>query len=245
MPVPDLQVRAPHGRSQTRPGGQLAGAGKPADIADLGHHHQRGELPDPRQRPEHLDPRVGLGMLVQLAVQPLDHRRQAVDDRRAVRDDLPRRRRQIQLGQPAPSRPGSVTGGPVTAVVGGHRVDPVTLPGAEPDQAGPVPQQRAELPNLWRGEPRLREQVRAQQLRQDRGVDLVVLQPGRSDRLAPQRGAPGAPRSRNLPAVRPASSSRMRPRTPPACQPAGPRSAAAAAPSRSPCSCSAAPFRPR
>jgi hypothetical protein len=33
--------------------------------------------PDAGQRPEHLDPRVGLGVPVQLAVDPLDHRRQA------------------------------------------------------------------------------------------------------------------------------------------------------------------------
>ena len=37
------------------------------------------------------------------------------------------------------------------------------------------------------GDPRLREQVRVQQLGQDRGVDLVVLQPRRGDGLAPQR----------------------------------------------------------
>jgi hypothetical protein len=72
-------------------------------------------------------------------------------------------------------------------MVGGDRVDPVALLGADPDQAGPVPQQRAELAHLRRGYPRLGQQVRAQQLRQDRGVDLVVLQPGRGDRLAPQR----------------------------------------------------------
>jgi len=56
-------------------------------------------------------------------------------------------------------------------VVGGDRVDPVTLLGAEPDQAGPVPQQRAELAHLRRGDPRLGQQVGPQQLRQDRGID--------------------------------------------------------------------------
>ena len=86
--------------------------------------------------------------------------------------------RQVQLGQPAAARAGPVAGGPVVAVVGGDRVDPVAQLGAEPDQADPVPQQRAELAHLRRGDPRLGQQVRAQQLRQDRGVDLVVLQPG-------------------------------------------------------------------
>ncbi len=68
--MPDLEVRAPHGRGQTRPGGQLAGVGEPGDVADLGHHDQRGELPDAGQRPQCLDPQVGLGVLVQFAVEP-------------------------------------------------------------------------------------------------------------------------------------------------------------------------------
>ena len=58
-------------------------------------------------------------------------------------------------------------------------------------------------------------------------------------------GAPGARRSRSLPADRPASSSRTRPRTPPSSPRAGLRSAAGTALSRSPRSCSAAPGRPR
>jgi hypothetical protein len=44
-----------------------------------------------------------------------------------------------------------------------------------------------ELPQRRRRDPRLRQQVRAQQLRQDRGIDLVVLQPRGGDRLALQR----------------------------------------------------------
>ena len=56
VPVPDFEVRAPHRRGQPGPAGQLAGAAEPGDVADLGHHDQRGELPDPGQRPEHLDP---------------------------------------------------------------------------------------------------------------------------------------------------------------------------------------------
>ena len=58
-------------------------------------------------------------------------------------------------------------------MIGGHRVDPVAQAGAEADQADPVPQQRAELADLRRGDPRFGQQVGAQQLRQDGGVDLV------------------------------------------------------------------------
>ena len=60
--------------------------------------------PDAGQRGQDLDPRVGLGVLAQLAVDPVDHRRQAVDHRQAVGDDLPRHRGQVQLGQPAAAR---------------------------------------------------------------------------------------------------------------------------------------------
>ena len=71
---------------------------------------------------------------VQFAVEPLDQRRQAVDDRQAVGHDLPRRRWQVQLGQPAASRAGPVAGTAVIAMVGGDRMDPVTQLGAQPDQ---------------------------------------------------------------------------------------------------------------
>jgi hypothetical protein len=48
--------------------------------------------PDAGQRPEYLDPRAGLGVLVQLAVDPAGQYGQGVDDRQGVGDDLPRRR---------------------------------------------------------------------------------------------------------------------------------------------------------
>jgi len=73
------------------------------------------------------------------------------------------------------------------AVVGQHGVDPVAQRGPQPHQPGPVPQQRPQLADRRPGDPRLRQQIGAQQLRQDRRVDLVVFQPGRSDRLAPRR----------------------------------------------------------
>ena len=60
-------------------------------------------------------------------------------------------------------------------MVGGDRVDPVALLGADPDQAGPVPQQRPELAHLRRGYPRLGQQVRAQQLRQNGRITLSLF----------------------------------------------------------------------
>ncbi len=52
--MPDGPVRAAHGRRQPGPGGQLAGAAEPGDVADLGRHDQRGELPGAGQRPQRL-----------------------------------------------------------------------------------------------------------------------------------------------------------------------------------------------
>jgi hypothetical protein len=166
-------------------------------------------------------------------------------DRQGVGHDLPGDRGQVELGQPAAAGPGQVAAGPVVAEVGDHRVDPVLLPGAQPDQPGPVPQQGTELPHRRRRDPRLREQVRAQQLRQGRGAGPCRSSAARRGSPCTAAGAPGAPHSRNLPAAEPASSSRTRPRTPPASRTADRRSAARWARSRSPCSCSAAPSRPR
>jgi hypothetical protein len=164
VPVPDFEVRAAHRRGQPGPAGQLAGAAEPGDVADLGHHDQRGELPDAGQRPEHLDPGSPLACWCSSpSIRPVTGARPSITARQSVmisRDAGGRTR----LGQPAAARPGPVAGGPVVAVVGGDRVDPVAQLGAEADQADPVPQQRPELAHLRRGDPRLGQQVRAQQL---------------------------------------------------------------------------------
>ena len=97
---------------------------------------------------------------------------------KANQPDRPGYRGQVQFGQPASAGPGQVAAGPVEAEIRHHRVDPVLLLGAQPDQPGPVPQQRPQLPDRRRGDPRLREQVRPQQLGQDRGVDLVFSELG-------------------------------------------------------------------
>ena len=53
------------------------------------------------------------------------------------------------------------------AVVGEHCVDPVAQLGAQPDQLNPMPQHRPELTHRRWGDPRLGEQIRAQQLGED------------------------------------------------------------------------------
>jgi len=171
--VPDGQVRAADGRGQPGPAGQLAGACEPGDVTDLGEHDQHGELPGTGQRGQHLDPWICFRVLAQLRVDPADLRAQGAGERQAASHDFPWHDGQAQLGEPAAAQPGPVTAGPVIPMAGGHRVDPVAQLGAEPGQTGPVAQQRAELPHRRRGDPRLGQQVRAQQLRQDRRVHLV------------------------------------------------------------------------
>ena len=105
--MPDGQVRAADSRGQPGPAGQFAGAAEPGDVADLGEHDQRGELADAGQRGQHLDPRVCLGVLAHLGVEPVDLRREPVEERQAVGDDLPGHRGQVQLGQPAAPWAGS------------------------------------------------------------------------------------------------------------------------------------------
>jgi hypothetical protein len=69
------------------------------------------------------------------------------------------------------------------ATIGEHRVQPVLQGGREADQSGPVTQQDPQIPDLLGGDPGLRQQIRPQRLGQGRRIDLVVLEPGRGDRL--------------------------------------------------------------
>jgi hypothetical protein len=61
-----------------------------------------------------------LGVLAQLAVDPLDQQRYAVDDRQGVGHDLPGDRGQLKPGQPAAAGPGQVAAGPIVAEVSHH-----------------------------------------------------------------------------------------------------------------------------
>ena len=64
------------------------------------------------------------------------------------------------------ARPGPLQQpGQAVAVVGQDGVDPVAQQGPQPDQLRPVPQHGPQLADLQGGDPRLWQQVRAQQLR--------------------------------------------------------------------------------
>jgi hypothetical protein len=171
--VPDRAVAAAHRRGEPGPGRQLARRGEPGDVADLGEQDQRGERTDARQLGEDLDPRVGPGVAADLGVEPVDDRLQGVDERQGVGDDLAGDRGQVQGGEPGPARAAPAALWPAMAVVGQDGVDPVAQQRPQPHHLRPVPQQRPQLADIGRGDPRLRQQVRAEQLRQDRGVDLV------------------------------------------------------------------------
>jgi hypothetical protein len=144
--------------------------------------------PHPGQLGEHLDPGVGPGALADLPVQPVNPVLDRVDQAQVVVDQLAGRRGQGQGGEPGPARAGPVPAArPVMTVVGHDGLDPVAQQGPHPDRVHSVAQQRAQLAHRRRGDPRLLQQVRAQQLGQNRRIDLVVFQPRRGDRLAPRR----------------------------------------------------------
>ena len=245
VPVPDGQIRAADRRGQPGLAGQLAGVRERLMSPISASMTSAVNWPTPGSVVKTLTRGSALACWRSSpSIRSMTGARPA-GDRQAVGDDLPGHRGQVQSGQPAAAGPGQVAAGPVEAEISHHRVDPVLLLGAQPDQPGPVPQQGAELPDRRRGDPRLRQQVRPQQLRQDRraGPCRSSAAPRRSPCTA--AGAPGAPRSRSPPAAGPASPSRTRPRTPPVSPGADRRSAGASARIHSPRSCSAAPGRPQ
>ena len=67
-------------------------------MSPIGQHHQGGELGHAGQLGQHLDTGVGLGVLAQFAVDPLDHRGQAVDDGQVVGHELAGDRGQFEPG---------------------------------------------------------------------------------------------------------------------------------------------------
>jgi hypothetical protein len=105
------------------------------------------------------------------------------------RGDLARvRLRQAQAVQPRlPVHAEQVRMGDRDAELGQHGVHLVPAGGAEPDQLVPVAGQLAQLPDLRRREPRLRQPAHPQQAGQVRGVPLIVLDPAVGERLDPQR----------------------------------------------------------
>jgi hypothetical protein len=91
----------------------------------------------------------------------------------SVSDHLRRGGGQVQRGEPFPARAASAPGWPVVTVAGQDGVDPVAQQRPQPDQLDAVPQQRAELPHLGRGDRGFGQQVRAEKQRQHRRVDFV------------------------------------------------------------------------
>jgi hypothetical protein len=73
------------------------------------------------------------------------------------------------------------------AELGQHGVHLVPARGTEPDQLVPVPGELAQLPDLRRRDPRLRQPAHPQQVGQVRGIALIVLDPAVGERLDPQR----------------------------------------------------------
>jgi hypothetical protein len=179
-----LRSQVAHRRRQPGPGAQLASRGEAADVADLGDQRHGRQPTDPGQDLKRLDPGVGLGQSCDLAFQPADRGGQGVQQPTTVLHDRACGRRELEAGQPGP--PGT---GPQDLVlpdptIGQHRMHPVLQAGRQADQGGPMTQQRPQLADLLGRDPGLGQQISTQQLRQRGRIHLVVLQPGRGDRLA-------------------------------------------------------------
>jgi hypothetical protein len=209
--------RAADGGGEPGPGGQLAGGAEPGDVAGLGEDDQGSELAHAGQLGEHLHAGLGLGPLADLGVQGCDRAGQGIDQRQVILDHLAGSGRQVQAGQPGAAGAARLPGRAVIAVVGGDGVDPVAHQGAQPHQLDAVAQQCAQRPHLRRGDPRLGEQVGAQELRQGGRAGLCRFSASPRQWPCTAAGAPGAPGTRSPPAARPATPSRTRPRTRPGC----------------------------
>jgi hypothetical protein len=68
-------------------------------------------------------------------------------------------------------------------VIGEDRVHLALQARADAHQRGPRAREAPTLAHRWRRDPGLREQVRAQQVREGAGIDAVVLDPSRGDGL--------------------------------------------------------------
>jgi hypothetical protein len=207
-------VTAADGRGEPSPRRQLARRAEPAHVTDLGQDDQRGKRAHPRQLGQQPDPRVGPGTLADLRLQPAGPLLQRAGQAQVVVGYLAGYRGQLERGEPGPARAAPAPARPVITMVGDDGVDPVAQQRPQPHQPGAVPQQRPQLPHLRRGDPRLRQQAGAQQLRQDRRAGPCRFSAGPRRSPCTAASAPGAGRSRSPPAAPPATRCRTRPRTP-------------------------------
>src|SRR5829696_3672757 len=153
----DVGVGLAVARGEPGPRAQMAGAVEPMDVSDLGNEHGAEHGADAAQR---LD-RVVAGVAAQAAVGP----GVAVADLTVIQvDQFAQRDDTLQVGVTErkiiePTR--AVTTKDVVEL-GDHPffaeglVDLRFQPGAEPAQLGPIADHLAQLPQRWRGHPRLR-----------------------------------------------------------------------------------------
>jgi hypothetical protein len=122
----------------------------------------------------------GLGGGTDLAVEGVDQPQQGVDPAARCR------RQRSPLEQLAALDAEQVADRHPDAVVGQHRVHLAAQAGAQVHQLGAVPHQLPQLPDLRRGDPRLRQPPHAQQIGKIRSVAFVVLHPPVGEAFHPQ-----------------------------------------------------------
>jgi hypothetical protein len=132
-----LRSQVAHLWGQSRPGAQLAGGGKAADVADLGDQGHGGDRSDAGQGLQRGHARVGGGMDPQVALQSDGGGVELVDQGQAVVDDRALRWWQLKASQPPTTGIGPQGSLEADAAVGQDRVDPAL--GGRPQPSQPCP----------------------------------------------------------------------------------------------------------
>ena len=153
------------------------GRGEAGAVTQLGQDRDRDQRPDPVVSHERLAPGLPARVRAQLPVQRRQLPVERVDHRQRDRNRLARRGRQRLSGEPL----ATVAGHQLTAlrapVVIQGRLDPLLPLAALLRQRVPQPDPRAEIEDVIRRDPRLRQPLDHQQLPQMPGVRTITLRP--------------------------------------------------------------------
>ena len=175
-------------RGEPGPRAQVSGRGEAGDVADLGDEHRRPGRADPGNLLDRPIAGVGgqpggdpAGGQLDLQIEGVDQPAVGVDP--GPVGDI--QRGLVELG--AAARPEQIRHRDLQALFGQHRVHPGLEPRADRDQLGAMPHQLAQLADLGRGDPGLRQPAHPQQVGKVGGIAQVVLHPPRGEALDPQR----------------------------------------------------------
>jgi hypothetical protein len=143
-----------------------------------------GEAPDPGEPLERLHAGIRLGECADLSTLAIGSARASMRQRQSLTIACCRRGSSSEA-KPLSAGPGpEVVDFPTDAAIGKDGMNAVLECGGEAHQGHAVTEQRAQIADFSWGDPGLRQEIGAQEVGERASVDLVVLEPGRRDRLA-------------------------------------------------------------